>query len=91
MQCMLIGQTHTKHWLPGIFKKPCKNIYSTNMENSDNSIYLFVCSIVKAPIETDAKEQAHHTKDKRIVCLHVTSLLFSCLWYGVQSVEEKFT
>ncbi len=53
---MLIGQTHTKHWLPGIFKKPCKTFYSTNMENSNNGIYLFVCSIVKAPIETDAKE-----------------------------------
>ncbi len=38
MQCMLIGQTRTKHRLPGIFKKPYKNIYSTNMENRDNGI-----------------------------------------------------
>ncbi len=31
---------HTKHWLPGIFKKPCKTIYSKNMENSNKGIYL---------------------------------------------------
>ncbi len=31
--CALTGQTHMKHWLPGIFKKPCQNIYSTNMKN----------------------------------------------------------
>ncbi len=28
----LIGQTHMKHQLPDIFKKLCKNIYSTNKE-----------------------------------------------------------
>ncbi len=37
-----------KHQLPGIYKKPCKHIYSTNGENSDNGINLllmlfFVC------------------------------------------------
>ncbi len=46
MQCMLIGQTHTKHRLPGIFKKLSKNIYSTNMENSDNNcIYLLSAAL----------------------------------------------
>ncbi len=37
-KCTLIGQAHTKRRLPGIFRKPCKNIYSTNMENNDNGI-----------------------------------------------------
>ncbi len=29
-KCTLIGQTHTKRRLPGIFRKPCKNIYGTS-------------------------------------------------------------
>ncbi len=29
-----------KHRLPSVFKKPCKNIYSTKMENRNNSIYM---------------------------------------------------
>ncbi len=40
----------TKHQLPGIFKKLCKNIYSTNMDNSDNGIYMLsavLCSFLR--------------------------------------------
>ncbi len=33
-----IDQTLMKHQLPNIFKKLCKNIYSTNKENIDNDI-----------------------------------------------------
>ncbi len=40
---MPIGQTHTKH--RSIFKKLCKNIYSTNLENSNNSIYLLFAAL----------------------------------------------
>ncbi len=41
----LIGQAHMKHRLPSIFKNLCKNIYSTNMENSDNGIYLLSAAL----------------------------------------------
>ncbi len=34
-----------KHRLPSIFKNLCKNIYSTNMENSDNGIYLLSAAL----------------------------------------------
>ncbi len=38
----MIGQTYKKHWLPGILKSHEK---STNMENSDNGIYLLSAAL----------------------------------------------
>ncbi len=36
---------HMKYQLPNIFKKLCKNIFSMNVENSNNSIYLLSAAL----------------------------------------------